>query len=58
MPADFTPPPGAYAPDNMKMEVGNSQDRTVGVLHSKTKRFKPAKPQIGPGPGDCACYSC
>jgi hypothetical protein len=51
VPAQFNPPPGAYDSEDMKMKVGNSNDKTSGILHSKTKRFVPAKPAIGPGPG-------
>jgi hypothetical protein len=48
----MNPPPGAYDSEDLKMKVGNENDRTSGILHSKTKRFVPAKPDIGPGPGD------
>ena len=34
------------------MKVGNSNNKSSGVLHSKTKRFVPAKSAIGPGPGE------
>lgn len=52
VPAQNNPPPGAYDPTEMKMKVGNGNDRTAGILHSKTKRFVPAKSAIGPGPGE------
>lgn len=54
VPVQSTPAPGAYESDDMKMKVGNSNDKTMGILHSKTRRFVPAKPAIGPGPGTYA----
>jgi hypothetical protein len=52
VPSQFNPPPGAYETSDLKMKIGNPHDHTAGVLHSKTKRFVPAKPDIGPGPGE------
>jgi hypothetical protein len=52
VPAQFTPSPGAYETGESTMKVGNSNNKSSGVLHSKTKRFVPAKSAIGPGPGE------
>lgn len=56
VPAHGTPAPTAYASDDILMKAGNISHNKVGagVLHSKSKRFVPAKAPIGPGPGTYA----
>lgn len=61
VPAQFHPPPGAY--DSMDLNANkvdsntnSNKHKALGILHSKTKRFVPAKPTIGPGPGNLREY--
>lgn len=54
VPVQSTPPPGAYDAESFDTVKSKPQSRSAGILRSKTKRFKPEKAPIGPGPGTYA----